>query len=385
MTVVTSSYMRICENNLAELSESSGFVVSSEQTAYPKENAISRFRDEQWRPIGNFTIGSSNSALYIRVGSSDTTIDLTAGDYTYSTLASHISSRLNTLSSGWISAYDLNGGTYKFSLARVGGASLLLSSTTNAAWNTIGFTGTSIITDSSFIADEQRNHTNEYIQFDLGYEAEITTFFCIGSLSEKFSISSEATILLRANNIDDSIHWSNPPLQIDLLDYRDDTGIYCFIDSLLTDTRYRFWRLHIEDKYNHQGPEQCIRISNIYIGDYIYLSNRNIQNGFVKTVNDPSTRSESESGSLFWDVKTKFTEISSVGFSFIDKDDRDKLEKLYNRIGTVTPIYISLDPTLAVSNKLSDLTYFCVYDAAPSMQHIINDKFNYSLMFREMI
>lgn len=385
MTIVTNNNMRLCENNLGELSDSSGFTVASEQTAYPRSNAVSRFRNEQYRANGNFTLNSSNTALRIRVGADTTTISLTAGNYNYETLASHISTSLNTYSTGWSASYDLSGATYKFNISRYQSATLLLSQATNAIWNTIGFTGTTDLTDTSFVADEQRNHTHEYVQFDLGYEANITTFFCIGSLSEKFSISSDATILLKANNINDELQWPSPPLEINLADYRNDSGIYVFIDSLLTDTRYRFWRLHIEDKYNYQGPLECVRISNIYLGDYIYLNNRNIQNGFVKSVFDPTVRSESEAGSLYWDVKTKYTLINSVGFSFIDKDDRETLETLYNRLGTYTPLYISIDPNLQVTNTLSDMTFFCVYNEAPTMTHVIYDKFNYFLSFREII
>lgn len=383
--VVTNNNIRICENNLGELSDSSGFTVSSEQTAYPKANAISRFRNEQYRANGNFTLNSTNTALRIRVGANSTTIALTAGNYNYETLASHISTSLNNNSTGWSATYDLSGGTYKFRITRSSSATLLLSQNTNAIWNTIGFTGTSDLTDTSFTADEQRNHTKEYVQFDLGYEANVTTFFCIGSLSEKFSISSDATILLKANNINDETQWESPPLEINLAEYRSDAGIYLFLDSLLEDTRYRFWRFHIEDKYNHQGPLECVRISNIYLGDYIYLNNRNIQNGFAKTVIDPTERSESEAGSLYWDTKTKYTIISSAGFAFIDKDDRETLERLYNRIGTSTPIYISIDPNLKITNELSDMTFFCVYNEAPTMSHVIFDKFNYLISFRELI
>lgn len=385
MTITTSNNVRICENNLAELGGESNISVSSEQTSYPKENAVSRFRNEQWRPLGNFTIDSSNSALYIRVGATDTTIALTAGNYTYSTLASHVSSQLNTYSNSWTCSYDFSGGTFKFTIGRSSSAYLVFSSQTNAVWNTLGFLGTSDVLDTSFVADIQRNHTHEYIEFDFGYAADIKAFFCIGSLSETFSISANATALLRANNLSDETLWKNPPFEIDLSDYRSDAGIYVFLDSIRTDTRYRFYRLHIEDKENALGPEECIRVSNIYAGDYVYLENRNIQNGFTKTVFDPSDRSVSESGELYWDQKTNYTLIESIGFTFISKEDRATLESIFNKVGLYTPIYLSIDPNLEASDSLSDLTYYCVYNTSPTMQHVIRDKFNYSLSFREVI
>lgn len=378
----TNNNIRICENNLGELA-AAGLSVASFQTSFPVANATSRFRNKQYKSMGNFTIDSNNSAMYIKIGSDQTTVELTADNYNYSTLASHISSQLNTDSSGWTASYDLSGGTYKFSFTCDQNATLLLSETTNAVWDTLGFTGSTDLSNVTFTADEQRNHTNEFIQFDLGYAAEVTSFFCIGSLDEYFSISSDATVLLKANNIDDD--WTTPPVSIDLNTYRTDRGIFLFIDSLLSDYGYRFWRFHIEDKSNPLGPEESVKVSHIFLGDYITLENRNIQNGFTKKVVDPTVRQESVAGSLYWDTKTKYTLLESMGYTQIDKDDRETLENLWNRIGTQTPFYISVDPNLQVSKQLDDLTLFCVYNDEPVMQHVIADRFNYSLSFREII
>lgn len=379
--VATSNFMRIMDNNLGELADA-GISFSSEQTAYPATNAVTRFRNEQWRAKGNFTLDSTNTALYITVDAVSTTVALTAGNYNYETLASHISTRLNTDSSGWTCSYDFSGGTFKYTIGRASSATLNFSSTTNAVWNTIGYTGSTDEAADSFVADQQRNHTDEYLQFDLGYAGEILAFFAIGTLDEVFSVSSDATILLKANNLNDN--WDSPPLQIDLNTYKTDSGIYTFIDSLLTDTRYRFWRFHIFDRFNAIGPEECIKVSNLYLGDYTTLSDFNINNSFQKVTVDESVRSQSEGGSIYFDEKTKYTLFQSIGYGFIDKTARKTLESLYNRLGTTTPVYVSLDPNLKISDQLEDLTIYCVYNNSPVMSHVIYDKFNYSIEFREV-
>lgn len=382
MTVETPNWMRICENNLAELVDA-GISFSSEQTAYPATNAVTRFRNQQYRAGGNFTINSSNSALYITVGSDSTTVELTAGDYTYSTLASHISTQLNTDSSAWTCDYDFSGGTYKFTIGNNANVTLNFSSTTNAVWSTLGYNRSTDEISTSFEADEQRNHTDEYLLFDMGYAANITSFFCIGTSDDVFSVSSDATILLRANNINDN--WDTAPLEIDLSTYKYDSGVYCFIDSILTDTRYRYWKLHIQDYFNPLGPEECVKISHLYLGDYVTLTNHNINNNFQKIVVDESIRSQSEGGSLYHDVKTKYTAFRSIGYGFIDLESREALEKIYNKMGVTQPVYVSLDPNLKISSQLDDLTIYCVYDTSPVMDHVIYNKFNYNIEFREVI
>lgn len=379
--VTTSNFARIMDNNSAELVDAS-IIFSSELTAYPATNSVTRFRNEQWRAKGNFTVDSSNSAIYITVDSVSTTVALTAGDYTYENFASHISTRLNEDSSGWSCSYDFSGGTFKFTISNSNSVTLNFSSTTNAAWDTLGYKSTTDELNTTFEADQQRNHTEEYLTFDLGYAGQITTFFTIGTLDEVFSISSEATIFLKGNNINDN--WDNSPLSINLADYKSDTGIYSFIDSILTDTRYRFWSFRINDRMNALGPEEAVKISHVYLGTYTTLDDYNINNSFQKVVIDETVRTQSEGGSLYFDNRTKYTVFNSVGYGFLDKTSRETLEKLYNRIGTSIPVYVSLDPNLKISSQLDDLTIYCVYNNSPTMSHVIYDKFNYSIEFREV-
>ena len=381
MTIETNNFMRILDNNLAELIAASiGF--SSELTAYPATNAVNRFRSKQWRAKGNFTIDSSNSALYIQVAGNNTTVDLTAGNYNYSSVASHISSRLNTLSSGWTCSYDFSGGTFKFLISNAASVKLRLSQTANAAWDTLGFIGTTDETNTSFTADEQRNHTDEYLQFDLGYAGEVKAFMAIGTLDEVFSISSDGTIRLQANNVNS---FSSPPLDIDLSGDLLSTGIYKFIDSIATDLRYRHWKFKIIDRKNPLGPEESIKISHIYLGDYTQITSRSIQSGFNKATEDPSVRSESEGGALYFDTKTKFSLIQNVGYAHLSKSDRLTLENLFDEKGTTTPFYVSIDPNLKISTQLDELTKYVVYDSSPNFSHVIFDKFNYSINFSEVI
>jgi len=374
---MTCKYMRIMENNLAEVIDAS-ISASSENSSYLATNAINRFRSKQWHATGRFTIDSTNTNIY----TSDGNTTISTGEYTTpAALATEIQTQLNAIGSNWTCTYDSSGGTYKFTIANSASKTLTISTSTNAIWDTIGFTGSTDQTGTTFLADEQRNHTSETVTFDLGYAGTVRFFAAIGTLDEVFSISSDATVKLQGNNLD---LWTAPPFEKTLTRY--DSGIYQFLESeTYADTNYRYWRFYIEDKKNPLGSDGCVKVSHIYIGDYVSLTDRNIASGFAKSVVDPSIRSESENGAIYFDTRTKYTVFTSMGYGYVDKDDRATLEQVYDRIGTTAPIYISLDPGLGISNTLDDLTKYVIYDSAPVMNHVVYDKFNYALSFREVV
>ncbi len=364
---------RIMDNNFSELITSS-ISYSSELSSFPGNNVINKFRSKVWKPQGHFEITSSNRNLYFNDGS-DKTATLTVGHYTApSTLATHIQAQLNLISSGWSVSYSTT--TYKFGIANSSNVTLKLTSTTNAVWDTIGFTtGLDLGPTTSFVADEQRNHTDEYATFDMGYNAEMEFFALIGPLDQDFSISDDATIKIQANNLS---LWTSPPLDVTLT--RTDDGIFKFFDGL--ETGYRYWRFHIIDRLNPLGPEG-LEFGHIYIGDYTSFS-RNIANGFDMDQSDPTKSTESESGALYFDIKTKYWNFGSMNVGLITKADRNSMKALFNKLGTYTLFYIVIDPLEAISDSQA-LTKYVVFQDEPKFQHVINDIFNWSMNVREIL
>ena len=369
--------IRFMDNNFAELITSS-IAKTSELSSFPFTNAINKFRSRVWKPAGNFTITlDSNDLLYINDGA-DKTVTLTAGDYTYSTLASHIETQLNASSSGWTCTYDTAGGTYKFTIGNSGSVTLRLSETTEAVWNTLGFVTSTDLTGTSFPANEQRNHTSEHVTFDLGYNAEMTFFAMIGPLDEVFSISGNATVTLSASNLN---QWDAPPFSLSLS--RTDKGIYRFLDDQ-SDTAYRFWRVEIVDKFNSGGPEG-ISIGNIYLGDYTTLTTRNIEQGFNISDVDPSKTFVSESGALHFDEKTKYSNLSSIVLPFLSQTEKDDILNLYENLGTTTPFYVALDPLENTITNLYDLTKYVIFASPPTVNHIKTSTYTIGMQFRELV
>ena len=371
--------IRFCQNNFAALT---GLSVdySSQLTAFPASNAYSvKFRSKVWKPSGCFVItASSNDKLYINDGSNKE-ITLTAGEYTTpALLASHIQTQLNASSANWTVSYSTT--AYKFTISNTSSYTLRFSQTSAAVWDDIGYTGSSDVTATSWLADEQRNHTSEWIRFDLGYNANIKALFIIGALDDVFTISESATITLKANNID---FWDSPPYSQSLT--RLDGGIFQFLDDTSdTDTGYRYWKIEIIDRTNPLGPEGLV-FGHIYLGDYITLTSRNIQRGFTKTLYDPSIITESEEGALYFDEKSKYEKFDNMQMIHLDKDDRDTLNKMFRDLGKHTPFYLSIDPTGAFSNYLDELTKYVHFNSSPSFKHVNAGRFIMNMSFREVL
>ena len=371
--------IRFCNNNLAELT-SGQVTYSSQLSAFPATNAYAnKFRSKVWKPSGYFNVTATNNKLYFNDGA-DQTATITVAEYTTpSALATEIQTQMNSVSSGWTVNYNSVAGEYRFSFAHGSTHTIQLSNSTNAIWDLIGFTITSDqIVSTELFAQEQRNHEKEFIQFDLGNNAEVEFFGLISPLDEIFSISETATVTLMANNLD---FWTSPPLSITLS--RTTGGILRFMDDL-TDTGYRYWRLEIVDQDNPLGPEG-FNFSYIYIGDYLTLTNRNIKNGFSKELVDPSIVQRSESGAKYFDTKTKYAKFSGASIEFLDKTQRDELEQMFFDFGTHTPFFVSIDPTSAISNDLYDLTKYVVFSKEPKFRHIQRDLFHMSLELEEIL
>ncbi len=377
MTTTRNCRIRFCENNQAELITSS-VSYSSQLSAFPFSNAISKFRSRVWKPSGHFLIDSTNNSIYINDGT-DKTVTLTSGSYTTpDLLAAHIQTKLNASSTNWVCQYDTLNGDYRFKITHTGSAILRFSQTTNSVWNTIGYVLSTDTLGTSWMAQEQRNHTEEYAIFDLGWNAPINFVSLIGPLNETFTISNNATVKLCGSNLN---QWTSPPFEV-TLDVTD-KGIMRFLDDL-SDTSYRYFKISIIDKLNPLGPEG-ISIGHIYIGDYITLSQYNVASGIELSDFDPSGVVESESGVLHFDAKTKYGKLSNLIIDVLNPDDKSELIKMYERLGKTTPFYVSLDPTNAISDDIFELTRYVVFDDQPKFKHIISEYYSMSFSVREVI
>jgi hypothetical protein len=374
---MTRNYrIRFCANNFAA-DAAATLTASSAQAAFPLSNLTNDLRFKVWKPAGNFTISDANNKVYINDGA-DKTVTLTNGNYAYSALATHIQTQLNASSSGWTVSYSTT--TYKFTVGRASGTALLrFSQTTNAVWDAVGYTGSSD-TDAGtgLAADEQRNHTSEYVDIDLGVGRPITFFALVGRLTRVFSLSSTATVRLYGNTV---ASMASPALTVTLSP--ETFGIYHFLDDL-ADTTYRYWRLECIDRTNPAGPEG-FEFGHLYLGDYTTINFSNVQTGFSKTLVDTAVEQVSEGGASFFQDGFKYLSFDSTQIANMTAADRRDLEQVFYDLGRSTPFYVSFDPTLGVSTELSELTRYVVFSQDPVFTNVIRDVYTVSMAFKEVM
>lgn len=368
---MTCKKVRFFSNNFLE----TNFTYSSQQTSFPALNSINKSRSKVWKPAGNFEITSSNNKLYINDGS-DKTVTLTVGSYTYATLASHIQTQLNAASSNWTVTYA-NTTTFKFTVNRSSGTAILrLSVTTDAVWDTIGFTGSVDLSTPAFIADEQRNHTSEWVKCDMGVPQVATFAAIISEVDEIFTLSASAVVKCQANNID---YWVTPPVDITIP--VGDISAMKLLDDDNTAT-YRYWKFEVIDRLNFRGPEG-LKFAYIYVGDHTTVTLTNIATGFVKELTDPSNLLQSESGALFFEERPRYLTINNASIQLLAGSERAELEQLFYDVGVRDPFFISIDPGVCVTESLEELTRFVIMIRPPTLAHVIRDYYNISFEMRE--
>jgi hypothetical protein len=299
------------------------------------------------------------------------TATITSGEYlTPASLAQEITTQLNSVSSDWTCSYLSN---YLFNIEHASTASLIFSSATSAAWDTLGYEQTVDSSATSFEADDVRIHTSETLDFDFTTAIDGNFFALISPMGEDFALSETGTIRVLANNI--PIIGTGD--QIDELIDRTDAGAFAFLTG-----GYRYWRVIITDRNNPNGP--LMRFSNVYVGPYIEVTDRNISTGFAQKIIDSSNKIECESGSSLYNSKVKYDTFNNCEMQFLTKANRDTLYKMFKRIGNSHAIYISVDPDLAVSSTLDALTTYCRIIGDVNFSHQIRDYFNLSFAIEEV-
>ena len=214
-----------------------------------------------------------------------------------------------------------------------------------------------------------------YIEWDFGWNADITFFGAIGKLSETFTVSEQATITLKANNIPSM--WSSPPFEETIT--ASDYAMYLQIDKDLSG--YRYWRLDVDDSSNATQNE----IGYIFLGNHVEVTERDINAKYSKTEIDPSIKTTSINGTQYYDERIKYLRIQNLGLGYMPADERRELEQMFYDFGKHDPFFCSLDPTLSYSTYDWELTRFFRFAAEPMSTNWYGDVFSMSFSLDEVI
>jgi hypothetical protein len=370
MSVTTNYRVRFCENNIASSTYLTDY--SSQNSTYPASNVFDINRSKKWVSNFCFVIDASNNKIYINDGINKT-ITLTSNKYSANSLATHITTQLNASSANWTCSY--NSTTYLFTIANTGSVTLRLSQTTSSTWNILGYLLPTDQIGTSFVGQAPRIHSEEYFHFDFQVARPVDFVALISPIDEEFGISQGATITLEGSNLG---FWAPPAMSVNIP--VTELGAFKFIDDQTSS--YRYFRLRIFDPMNTTGK---VSFSHLYLGDYETISDRNVNIGFDMTEIDPSKISDAMSGKRYADEDIKYTVMNALGINNIELVDRDKLYRMWSKLGLTKPFYISLDPTECVSTSIKDLTKFVYFNSQPSFVHIIYKIWSTSFSVREVI
>lgn len=348
---------------------------SSETIGFEGTNLLTPHRSLCWVTAGNFEITTANQKIYINDGS-DKTVDVPTGSYSGgSALASAITSALNTSSSQWTVSY--NSSTDEFEVIRSVSGTLRFSQQTNAIWDTIGFVGVIDSTNTAFYADEPRLHTSEWVVVDAGAVLPVKMFCIVSEIDLPFSISTTATVYLHGNNSDS---WAAPAFSMagDVTE----RGIFWNI-SEDTFSSYRFWKFEFVDRTNLNGPN--FALGHMFIGDILNFETTNVAKGFTRTIIDPSIAQISESGTVYYDIRTPYESFNSLTVQNATSEERQMVKDMFDVNGVHTPFFVSLDPFLQFSDETDEYTRYVQFETPPMATHKFIDYYDITMSLREAI
>ena len=174
---------------------------SSEHPSFPATNTQHRWFKKVYRSKygagsswGLFRITAANCKIYFDEGGGALTATLTIGDYDTTTICAEIKAQMEAAGAGtYTVTYD--DATNLFTIEIDAGTfALLLATTTNAAWSSLGWTsGVDTAAAASQTSEVIRIHTSEFIYCDLGAVSSIRL-----PVLKNHNLQSTATITLRA-------------------------------------------------------------------------------------------------------------------------------------------------------------------------------------------
>lgn len=368
---------KILSDNFLDLALLANASVSSEQAAFPIENAYNKQRRSRvWRSAGYWEIVSGQDNLEFKdsIGGPTLTANIAIGEYssdaamfaavkaameavganTYTLSRDTVTNKINIASDG--SEFEIVGGTFS---------------------GVIGFSIFPKTGAQDYNADLLRIHTSEWVKWDFGISSNPDAFVLIGKRNKPINISPSATIRLQGNATD---VWTNPEYN-ELLDYSD-----AIISKLKTDgaqglhtQALRFWRLYIEDRFN---PTGYVEIGALFLGDYFEPERGRIQFPFTGAYIDRSETTFSEGGQTFSNKREK-SESFDVTWSAMTTEDKESIDSIFSRFGTSEPFFVAFDPLLSFSSSDGYYTRFVKFDQPPRYNLERPNFWNMTMSLRE--
>jgi hypothetical protein len=189
--------------------------------------------------------------------------------------------------------------------------------------------------------------TNQYIQFDCGYQIQPKSFYLCNE-QRGIQLSPQAEIRIIGCN---DGNWSTPEANIlvpwdeKLISYASDTAF----------APCRFWRITINDPNN---IDNYLEIGNLHLGQSITFTSTDLNLGWSDAIIDDSEKVLSDGNEAWFDQKTQRAKYT-FQLQYMGYDEMLQLKDFFSLVGQHVPFYLTLDPDLKISTTLSELAIYC--------------------------
>ncbi len=364
---------RILDDNYVLKSEV-GLSATSSDANFPTTNLSSPFRSRVWRSSGYFELTASNNKMDFKDGGGTTrNIAFGVGNYTRAQLIIEIKNVMDTIGFDTYTV-SYSESTNKWTISSDGPSFEILWSSGAQTGTSIGATlGFDVSVDdtgaTTYTAADIALHTVERFVVDTKGGEPVDSFALLFPESgSKFTPS--ATITLKANH---TANFSSPAVsQVITIDSDLDVATHFFS----ADQNYRYWAVEIVDVSNPYG---YVEIGAVTLANSTQVQGPEI--GFSWELEDLSDVEDTDFGQRYADLRPN-QRTAKYTFKTLTLADRNTLEDIFNRIGGVIPIGISLDSTEVLYDKERFFLYGTLEQKA-SFKHIVRDFFDFGLTQEE--
>ena len=211
------------------------------------------------------------------------------------------------------------------------------------------------------------------VVFDLKTREEINTFCLLPHPIEGFKFSTSAVVKLQASSTNE---WSAPPIDITLsIDETSDVFTHFFA----ADVSYRYWRIAVTDSLNAYG---YIELGKIILGKNTAFT-RLPSIGFSLKTEDQSKVNTTAYGHKYFDIYPNIRTLE-VELNLMDETDAYIWMDSFNRIGRVSPVFLSLDSTGEIFNT-NRFVFYGTYENNLEQEHVVRNRFSMPLVIGEML
>lgn len=371
--------------NFADPEIASNINASSEQAAFPSDNAFNKQRRSKvWRTNGHWEITSANNTLIFEETTGvNLTASVTAG--TYSSTTTFLQAVKTALEAVGASTYtvvaDTATGKIKITSDGSGGGGIL-----NLEWDhasttiedVLGFDDAATDTGAlTYTADYLRIHTDEWLEFDFGISTDCDAVILTGSRNAPLKLSNGSTIKIQAN---ETSNWTTPSYTATLT--YDDFLIYKIrgdSETGLAGSQYRYWRLQIVDRENPYG---YVELGAFFLGNFYTPTRGQPQFPLNSTLVDRSTTVFSEGGQTFSDIREQTREFS-VTYQFLSLAEAEAMLAIYEDFGTAVPLFIVLDPDTIFTSTVNRSIIYAKFASQPQLNFTNVNNYTMTIQLRE--